>query len=202
MNVLIADDETLLRDAVKELIKVDCPIATVTTCASLAEAVRLLRENPEIELVVLDLYMPGMMGLSGAQEILDEFPEKQVVLMSGSASAADVSRAYGSKVHGFISKHISGRALVAALNLVRCGERYFPSTIAQPKARPRGVLSERERLVTKQLQIGLTNKSIAQSLGLDEAVVKGTIRSAGYKLGARTRTEIAMRAAQYLGGED
>jgi len=198
MNILIADDERLLRDAIADLIEKDAPNSVVRTCGSLPDAHRMLKEFEDIEVVLLDLYMPGMMGVSGAVEVLRTFPEKLVLLLSGSASSADMGRAYHSDLHGFISKDISGKALVAALRLIECGERYFPPRMRDIRADPVTSVTEREQMILKLLKTGSTNKSIAQSLGLEESLVKSILRSVGQKLGARTRTEIAIKASEML----
>ncbi len=198
MKLLIADDHTLLRDAIAELISNEVPNSHIRTCGSYKEACVILNEDEEIKTVLLDLYMPGMNGVSGASEMVRCYPDKYVILLSGSASHSDMIQAFKSNIHGFISKEISGKALVAAVRLVECGERYFPHRMTDVMPDAKGSVTHRERMVLKELMNGSTNKGIAQSLGIEEATVKSVLRAVGLKLGARKRTDIALRAAQII----
>ena len=105
-----------------------------------------------------------------------------------------MTQAYNSDLNGFISNEISSKALVAAVRLVECDKRYFPPRMAELKPEAKGSITERERLVLKQLLAGSTNKVIALSLGIDETAVASTLKAFGLKLGARKRTEITLRA--------
>ncbi len=198
MNILIADDEVLLRDAIAEIVKASEPTSVVHTCGTFSEISGMLKAHPEISTVLVDLYMPGTNGYSGPIQLLGEFPEHIILVISGSASPSDIVACYDAGVHGFILKSIPGRALVAAIQLAQCGERYFPASMSRRRAETAAVFTERETRVLRELQAGGTNKRIALALGLDEASVKGSLRTAGQKLGGRTRTEIALRSAKLM----
>lgn len=194
MKLILADDHGLVRDALVELIRAEDPGAEIHTAGSFDEASACLAGHPDAELVLLDMYMPGMVGVSGAVAMRRAHPDIKVALLSGSASPVEVLRAMDAGLDGFLPKSMRGASLVALLRLLATGVRYFPPEFVEV-ARPRSEgLTEREMQVVSQLRLGATNKMIARRLGLEEMVVKGALRSAGHKLGARTRTEIALKA--------
>lgn len=199
MHIIIADDHDLVRDALCELIRRDDPAGEVIPAASLGQASAILQSRQDIDLVLLDLYMPGMNGLAGALEVTTQYPGVKTVLMSGMAADNDVIAAMRGGVRGFIPKTLPGASLTAALRLIASGEAYFPAELLLRGRQTRTVLTEREEQIASQLRLGATNKVIAQRLGLDEMTVKGALRTMGAKLGARTRTEIALKSLQTPG---
>jgi DNA-binding NarL/FixJ family response regulator len=194
VNILIADDHQLVRDAIRELILKLEPDSRVETTASLGEAVKVLDAEPDFDVVLLDLYMPGMGGAAGAIGLLDRYPGKRIILMSGATSGYEVLKAIEAGLHGFIPKTLSGAGLVAAIRLVACGERYLPPDLLFAARTATDQLSERDLQLVTHLARGATNKAIAQAMGYDEVSIKGMVRSLGNRLGARTRTEIAIKA--------
>lgn len=144
--------------------------------------------------------MPGVDGVGSVLEVVRQHPSKKIVLMSGCSNSADVLRAMQGGARGFISKTLSGSALVSALRLIDCGETYFPAALFLRNSRVEPILSEREHEVIAELRRGRTNKEIAKHLDLDEITVKSALRSAGVKLGAKGRTEIAVKSLKLFGG--
>lgn len=194
MKLILADDHELVRDALCELIRREDPEGEVHSAGSFEEAAACLAKHPDVEMVLLDLYMPGMIGVTGAIGMRNANPTKKIVLMSGSAAPVEILKAMDAGIDGFLPKSLPGSSLVALLRLLATGVRYFPPELLDAAKQRRQGLSERELQVVAQLRLGATNKMIAQRLGLDEVVVKSVLRSAGQKLGARTRTEIALKA--------
>lgn len=88
--------------------------------------------------------------------------------------------------------------MISALRLVEFGEKYFPAELIATNSRLHGILKDVEIEILSELRLGRTNKEIARSLGLDEVRVKTSVRSIGAKLGARTRTEIALRSQEFF----
>lgn len=199
MQLIIADDHDLVRDALCELVRRGDPHGLVVTAGSLGGVAEALRLRPEIDLLLLDLVMPGVHGVGSVLEFVEQHSTKKVVLMSGQASSVDIVRAMRGGVRGFIPKTLSGTALVSALRLIDCGETYFPANLFIAGNDAPSVLSQREQEVISELRLGRTNKEIAKRLALDEVTVKSTLRSAGVKLGARGRTDIALKSLKLFG---
>lgn len=203
MRLLIADDHDLVRDGLREIVRRDDPDSEIFTATNLRDAIAAVERHPDVDVALLDLYMPGMHGIDGAMQLSAQFPELKVVLMSGMASNADIMRSIRAGIHGFIPKTISGSSLLAALRLVKSGERYFPANLYVSASSPAGsTFTERDRQIFGQLRLGRTNKEIAHHLGLEEVLVKSALRSLGAKLGARTRTEIALKGLEALAADD
>ncbi|MDR3511929.1 MAG: response regulator transcription factor [Caulobacteraceae bacterium] len=199
MRLVIADDHDLVRDALCELVRRGDPHGVVATAGSLDGVVEVLRNQPEFDLLLLDLVMPGIHGVSSIVRFVEENAGKKVVLMSGQASSVDIVRAMRGGVRGFIPKTLAGTALVSALRLIDVGETYFPANLFVVGGRAQPELSLREQEVVAELRRGRTNKEIAKHLDLDEVTVKSTLRSAGVKLGARGRTDIALKSLKLVG---
>lgn len=204
MRVLLADDHNLVRDALKSYLERLEPESEVLTAQSLADAMAVADRSEAVDLVILDLKMPGMDGLKGLREMRERMPTIPVVLMSGAATQDDVRAALDLGARGFLPKTISGQALVSALRLILAGERFVPldaldggEDAVQPVRIEGGVpLTHREGEVLTYLEKGWSNKEIARALELQEVTIKLHIRGICRKLGAKNRTQAALRAQE------
>lgn len=199
MRVLLADDHDLVRDALGALLMKDDPALSVTAAGDLAAAFAACDREGAFDVIVLDLKMPGMDGLSGAERMVARAAPAPVVIMSGSARRSDVMAALRIGVRGFIPKTLAGRSLVNAVRLVAGGETYVPMDILSGSDDEAGAgagdgLTEREREVLFELRRGHSNKEIARALQIAETTVKLHLRAISDKLNARNRTEIVIRA--------
>jgi DNA-binding NarL/FixJ family response regulator len=193
MRVLLADDHDLVRDAIGSLLRQADPDIEVVVAENLPRSLEICRTGPPFDLVILDLNMPGMEGLSGARRMI-ETCKAPVMLMSGQARHADVAAALDLGVMGFVPKTLAGRALINAVRLVASGESYVPASFMQDSQEAGSDLTPRERQVLSQLRHGTPNKEIARVLGITETTVKLHLRSISEKLGAKNRLEIAVKA--------
>ncbi len=201
MKVLLADDHDLVRDGMIAILSRDDPTIQISSVENLDAALELL-EKESFDVILLDLRMPGMRGLSGITRVRELYPDLPIVLLSGSVSKPDVDEAYGLGIRGFVPKTLAGKALVNALRVVVAGERYVPSTmIRDPREqetieKAAGTLSPREAQVLQRLSHGASNKEIARALSIQETTVKLHLRNLSDKLSARNRTEIVIRAME------
>ena len=212
MQILVADDHKLVRDGLRPFLQELDPGAEILDAATLGEAIKVIDETPGIGLVLLDLMMPGMDGLSGLQQIKTRIPDTPVVIVSGYSTRDHVVSAVQSGAAGFIPKTVSGTAMVNALRLVLSGEKYLPSSTffedapsassgAGP-AKPVGApppfdrLSRREGEILAQLVEGRTNKEIAIALSLQEITIKVHLRNVYRKIGAANRAQAVRIALQ------
>ncbi|GIK99113.1 MAG: DNA-binding response regulator [Alphaproteobacteria bacterium] len=202
MQILLADDHVLVRDALKSYIERLAEDATVHAVSSFPEAYAVAQREAGLELIVLDLRMPGMNGLDGLKRMRALRPNTPVVIMSGLARQQDISEALEAGAAGFFPKTLNGPALVSALRLVLAGERFVPSTDhaaantreTQPESESTSSLTVREREVLELLTKGLSNKEIARQLDLQEVTIKLHVRGICRKLGAKNRTQAALLA--------
>ncbi len=196
MKLIIADDHELVREALASLVERDANVAEVLQASTFQEALALLISEADIDLVLLDVFMPGMNDMNSVTEMIQRFPDVPIILMSGNVSQQIVDRGFELGVRGFVPKTMNGRALVSVLNLVHSGTKYVPEIMLTREAETaqQVQLSRRETEVLQQLAKGLSNKVIARELGIEQSTVKLHLRSLFKKLGAANRTDAVIKA--------
>lgn len=200
MKLIIADDHELVRDALVTLIQKGEPNATVLQACDFDAAMKLANEHEDIDLVMLDVHMPGMKDMASVKVMREAHAAIPVVLVSGHVQRGDVNRGFELGASGFVPKTMSGKALVAVLHLICSGARYVPelvldgeTSVKQSDANDHD-LSAREMDVLVQLVKGLSNKVIARNLNIEPTTVKLHLRSLFKKLDVGNRTEAALVA--------
>jgi len=203
LKILICDDHPVfregLRDALAEL------SGEVVEAADCAGALREVDADPAIDLVLLDLAMPGADGWTAFRALRGRHPSVPVVIVSASDDPADIRRALDQGAAGFVPKSASPALLRNALRLVLAGGVYVPAAaLAAPPAPPAGPSgAERRRvraaqLTPRQIEVlvlmsrGLTNLEIAGALGIAEGTVKTHARTIFEALDVSNRTEAAL----------
>lgn len=197
MRILLADDHDLVRDALGALLIKDDPSIELVTACDLDDAIAQHASASPFDVVILDLRMPGMDGLAGAERMVALAGDTPVILMSGSAQSADVQAALRLGARGFFPKTLAGKSLISAVRLVVSGEVYVPMEyLTEAVGSNDGTISltPREKDVLSHLRQGCSNKEIARNLDIAETTVKLHLRSIGEKLEAKNRTEIVIRA--------
>lgn len=129
MRILIADDHDLFRDAIAALIREQDKTAEVTLAANLGVALYAVNSRARFDIIVLDLCMPGMNGMKGAEDMLKKARGAPVVLMSGTQRSSIIEKAKAIGLQGFISKTLAGPSLFSALKLMASGEKFFTQTV-------------------------------------------------------------------------
>ncbi len=211
MKLLIADDHTLFRDALVQYIERADSAARVTLAKDFDQALEILEQNQDQDLVILDLRMPGMGGLTGFKIMSERFPGQRVALMSGVAEERDVKNALELGAVGYFPKTMSGKALLMAIQEVVAGEVFvpegkksvfMPSYYADAQATNENPMpsdvhfTPREGEVLSYLVDGASNKEIARDLDLQIVTVKLHVRGICRKLNAKNRTQAALRAKE------
>jgi two-component system nitrate/nitrite response regulator NarL len=206
MRILLADDHNMVRDALKSYIERLEPEACIVSADSFPSAYSVVERGEDLDLVILDLKMPGMDGLEGLRRMRERLPDVPIVIMSGLAGHEDVRTAIDMGAQGFLPKTLTGPALVSAIRLILAGEKFVPfgAVDAPPDqegadatgADPRTPLTQREMDVLQYLEKGWSNKEIARALELQEVTIKLHIRGICRKLGAKNRTQAALRAQE------
>ncbi len=178
------------------------------------EAEKVAARNARLDLIILDLMMPGMNGLAGLRRMLKRKPNVPVVILSGSTRQQDIVGALELGAKGFVPKTISGKAMLSALRMILAGETYVPSAVlrAVPAEDDRDDLrgdlvggaedGSTQKLTRRQQQVldllvrGHTNKKIAMELNLKEITVKIHLQSVFRKFGVSNRTQAVALALQ------
>ena len=209
MKILVADDHALFREGLGYVLRgLGEPVETLHAHDG-AAALELAEAHPDLDLVLLDLAMPGIDGLAGLRLLRARYPAMPVVILSGSEEPADVRLALDAGALGFISKSSSADVMLSALRLVLSGGLYVPPSYlerTQGMAVPIAAssvdslgLTPRQLDVLRLLGRGHSNKEIARILELAEGTVKLHISAILRTLGVHNRTRAVVAAARLLG---
>ena len=210
MHILIADDHNLVRESLKLYIEKLAPKTKISEANDFPTAMERALSSDGLDIILLDLVMPGMDGLSGIGRMRERFPEIPVVLLSGTPlDDRTIKNAIKLGAKGFIPKSLDGRDLVYALDEIHEGRVYLPKEYRRNEQRRAEIaenglpdffpnLTKRESQVLDELIRGLQNKEIADELGITEITVKIHVTSIFKKLGVENRTQ-ALRKAMDLG---
>jgi two-component system, NarL family, nitrate/nitrite response regulator NarL len=205
MRAIVADDHPLYREAVRLRLERLFLGAEIVEVSSVDELLRLdTGPSAAVDFILLDLNMPGMTGADAVGRVVAAFPRTAVVLMSGVASAADVTAAIRAGARGFLPKTMAPDHFASALSMIVDGGSYIPADILQlPLAAAREQatpaldrLTPREQQVLVRLATGAPNKEIGRDLGLAEVTIKLHVRQILKKIGARNRSEAASIATR------
>lgn len=203
MKLLIVDDHPVLREGLAALLAHAAPDTVVLQAGSAREALGLVEVHADLDIVVLDLVMPGMGGLSALAEFGRVRPDMPVIVLSSSEDPQDARKALAQGALGYVPKSASQHALLSAIRLVLDGELYVPPLILGDMVNIRQVrlqrrdgsagsaLTERQLEVLRRLSEGQPNKIIALDLALSEKTVKAHITAIFKALNVVNRTQAA-----------
>ena len=204
MKILVCDDHALFREGVVHALREMGGDTELLEATDAVDALRLAEAHADLDLVLLDLNMPGGDGWSGLERLQLACPTLPVVILSASEDPRDARRAIDAGAAGFVTKSTRGPVLRAALGLVLSGGVYLPphvlaqeASAAAPAARaPRSDaaarLTERQLEVLRLLSRGLTNAEIGEVLGVALGTVKTHIAGIFEVLDVSNRTEAAL----------
>jgi DNA-binding NarL/FixJ family response regulator len=212
MVVLIADDHALFRYGISlALESLYGKEVTILQASNAEETRRIAHETPQLDLILLDLMMPGLNGIADLKKFIETLPPIPVVIVSGSRQRATIRSAIECGARGYVLKSSNGEILKHVLPLVLSGELYVPAQAVATEEVAESYegspldeagdfnpdfksLTPRETQVLKLLTLGYSNKEIARSLGMLEGTVKVHVKSIMKKLGVNNRTQAAIAA--------
>ncbi len=208
MKIMIVDDHALVRQGVSALLEREIGGATMLQARHSAEAFDLVGAHADIDLVLLDLTMPGIDGLAALREFGRRRPTLPVIVLSASEDPAQARRAFAAGALGYVPKSATSETLLTALSVVMRGETFVPSLVLRPhngdasaqrqSAPATANLTERQVEVLRHLAQGLSNKVIAHRLGVSEKTVKAHVTGVLRAMAAHDRVD-AVHAAQAAG---
>ncbi|KRC21016.1 response regulator transcription factor [Acidovorax sp. Root219] len=197
-TLLVADDHPLFRAAVLHVLHGRLPQFRTLEAASAATLGTALQEHPEVELVLLDLSMPGARGFSVLLHVRGEYPELPVVIISSNDHPRVIRRAQQFGAVGFIPKSAPAEAMGEAIEAVLAGDSWFPPMAAERSEADAELAARLAQLTPQQFRVllcladGLLNKQIAGELGLAENTVKVHVTAILKKLACHSRTQAAV----------
>jgi DNA-binding NarL/FixJ family response regulator len=197
ITILSADDHPLIRSGLQAVISLESDMRMIAEAANGEEAIEMYREHrPDV--VLMDLRMPVMDGLTAMTAILKEFPEARIVALTTYEGDDDIHRALSVGARGYLLKDMMRSELLRVIRTVHAGERAIPPAVAARLAEytPRVELTPREREVLHLMAKGFGNREIARLLGRTESTMKVHVSNILEKLGATDRTEAVTLAMQ------
>jgi len=213
MPILVVDDHVLIRDALCGVLGELRPEAIVLQAPDCRQAMRLIAEHSDLELVVLDLGLPDADGFVMLKELRDRYPSLPIVVLSALQDRNSVTRALDLGALGFIPKSAQRAVMLSALQLVFAGGVYIPPEILRREesagkmqqstgdGRPPSPielgLTERQMQVLALMLRGKSNKSIGLALDLSEPTVKNHVTAILRALRVTSRTEAIVFANQH-----
>jgi DNA-binding NarL/FixJ family response regulator len=204
IKVLIADDHEVVRLGIKSLLA-DTEIEIVAEASDGEEAINAVRSS-EPDVVLLDVRMPQMDGLTTLGRLRMEFPKLKILILSTYDNPTYVARAVALGANGYLLKGVSRNDLLTAIRKTAAGEdawtrdelRRVTGALATPRmsAEVEVPLTHRESEVLRQLAHGLTNKEIGQALNISYETVKEHVQHILRKIGVNDRTQAAVWAVR------
>jgi len=207
---VIADDHPLFRGALREAVTGLFGRAEVAEAGTFEEVSELLERGGDIDLILLDLRMPGVRGFSGLMYLRAQYPSLPIVVVSASDDPAVIRRCIDFGASGFIPKTLGIEALRQAIARVLQGEVWTPPDVdltRQSDGEITAMIARLSTLTPQQVRVlmmlsaGLLNKQIAYELGVSEATVKAHVSAILQKLGVESRTQAVIAASKIEVGQ-
>ena len=205
ITLLIADDHPLYRDALRGALSLSLPALSLLEAGDLTSTVSILQEQ-DVDLLLLDLHMPGSNDLFGLLHIRKLFPELPVAVVSGTEDATIISKIVGAGALGFIPKTASSGDIAEAVQVILDGDIWVPESVSEQieeideefaeLADKVASLTPSQYKVLCFMRDGLLNKQIGYNLDIAEATVKAHVTAIFKKLGINNRTQAVLIASQ------
>ncbi|MEX0751981.1 MAG: response regulator transcription factor [Xanthobacteraceae bacterium] len=209
-RLIIADDHPLFRGALREAVKGLFDHIDIAEAGSFDEITKLLERDGEVDLVLLDLAMPGVRGFSGLICLRAQYPSVPVMVVSASEDPAVIRRCMDFGASGFIPKTLGVEAMRAAITRVLAGGEWTPPDVdlaSDVDEQTADLLTRLATLTPQQVRVlmmlseGMLNKQIAYALAVSEATVKAHVSAILQKLGVESRTQAVIAAAKIEVGQ-
>lgn len=205
IRVLLADDHTVLRQGIAQVIESQNDMHVVAQASNGKETIDLVRiHKPDI--ILMDINMPEKDGLEATKLILEEMPSVKIIILTMYRKDEYVFQAIDAGVKGYLLKEAEMEDLLSAVRLVAAGESVIdPALTSRMFAKLRGEteaeslapdldLPERDLDILRHLASGLTNKEISEKVFVSEKTVRNRLSLIFKKLNLKNRTEVALFA--------
>jgi len=209
-QIINVDDHPLFRDALRQALSASLDGSNILEAGGLEQLGDLLTSTPDIDLVLLDLSMPGVKGFSGLMYLRAQHPELPVVVVSASEDHQTIRRCLEFGASGFVPKSLPVEEIRDAIKTVLEGNVWSPADfdpLAASDDETSDLVSRLATLTPQQVRVlimlgeGLLNKQIAYELGVSEATVKAHVSAILQKLGVDSRTQAVIAVNKIEAGD-
>lgn len=201
INVLVVDDDKIVRDSMKIILSMDNDINVLGTSSNGDEAFEFCRHN-NVDIVLMDIRMPICDGVLGTKKIKETFPNTKIIILTTFNDDEYIVQALKNGASGYLLKNISPDKIIEDIKIVHSGNMILHSDVAvkigellnleDKRSYSNFDLKANEIEIMKLISDGFTNKEIAQKIYLSEGTVKNKISDILRKLELRDRTQIAI----------
>lgn len=209
MHILLVDDHTLFREALLHVLNQLDSNTLILEAANAEEAAQIVSRSRNLDLILLDIDLPGLDGLTALPGLRELAPTVPIVVLSGSETSSHVTRALQNGAIGYIPKSCSSHEMLGALKIILQGDVYIPPRLMGKLGTPilpvessvngeasPSLLTSRQIEVLELMTKGLPNKSIARTLNVVEGTIKLHVAAILRALGARNRTEAVIQVTR------
>jgi DNA-binding NarL/FixJ family response regulator len=208
-RLLIADDHPLFRGALRQAVAGLFQHVEIGEAGSFEDVARLLEHGGEVDLILLDLTMPGVRGFSGLMYLRAQYPSVPIVVVSANDDPGVIRRCMAFGASGFIPKTLGIEEMRDAVARVLAGGVWTPPDVdlSAADAETATLMARLASLTPQQVRVlmmlseGLLNKQIAYELSVSEATVKAHVSAILQKLGVESRTQAVIAAAKIEVGQ-
>jgi DNA-binding NarL/FixJ family response regulator len=209
-HLVIADDHPLFRDALRQAVGSVVASAVISEAGSFDDLTALLERDSDVDLILLDLTMPGVRGFSGLMYMRAQYPSVPVVVVSANDDPAVIRRCMDFGASGFIPKTLGIDQMRDAIVRVLKGGVWTPPDVdlqGGADAEGSALLARLATLTPQQVRVlmmlseGMLNKQIAYELSVSEATVKAHVSAILQKLNVESRTQAVIAAAKIEVGQ-
>ena len=200
IRILIIDDMQVVREGLRRMLEIETDLRVVGEATSAEEALTQV-ESLSPEVILMDIKMPGVDGISLTRKINEKYPSSNIIMLT--LYDEYLTQAIEAGAKGYLLKDIHRDELLRAIRAVHEGRSPFNLSlsperlaefVASSDSRQRALLSERELAMLRLIANGVNTREVAKQLFLSEATVKRSLRQAFEKLGVRNRSEAISEA--------
>jgi len=206
-KIVIADDHPLFRNALNQIIEQHRHQSNIIEACDIASLQQLCQQQANIQLVMLDLHIPGAKGFSGLIYMVNNYPQIPVLMISANDSDEIIAKAIRHGAAGFISKSAEPSEIASAIDAIFQGDIYLPPQCnvdldsldendENDISNLMSQLTPQQFKVATMLAEGLLNKQIAYELNVTEATIKAHVTEIFRKLGVSSRTQAVLAISQ------
>jgi len=197
MKLVVADDHPLFRTALVHTLDKAKPGCDITEVGTLSELLAQLKQDDDVDLLLLDLHIPEAFGFTGLIQVIENYEHVPVLVVSGNENPDVIHKAMRLGASGFLIKSASNDDIVNAVDAVLAGQNWLPANLPEASSEANEELpAERIAALTpQQLRVltmvssGLYNKQIADELNVTDATVRAHVTEIFRKLGVTNRTQ-------------